>query len=157
MAKVKVKQSSPFKNIFIIAISVVILYLGFIAIKPFVNSSSSDSNSQNKKYEEVLSKGGYNKLSYEDWKIIAIHDAQKYYDGLQNSTLADTYNTQAFSISYNNDWVTFRNALDDYANLNSDQVESLKEFYQKTRDEISERVKKKLEDNDKKLRPNKYE
>ena len=54
------------------------------------------------------------------------------------------YATEAFITSYNNDWVNYRNSLDDYSNLSSDQCELLKDFYQKTRDEMSERVKKGL-------------
>ena len=168
MVKVKVKQNVSNKPKFIILIisfSLVFLVVisGFDKIKNIFNDSKTNSeaiitdNPLNEKYEEVLSKGGYDKMSFEDWKVIARHDAQKYYENMQNLTYADMYATEAFITSYNNDWVTFRNSLDDYANLSSDQCELLKDFYQKTRDEMSERVKKKLEDNDKKLRPNKYE
>jgi hypothetical protein len=159
MANVKVKQNSPMKYVFLITIIIGILIIGYkntSVNKSSSNFENSDSNGLNEKYEDVTSKGGYDKLSFEDWKVIANHDAQKYYENMQNLTYADMYATEAFITSYNNDWVTFRNSLDDYANLSSDQCELLKDFYQKTRDEMSERVKKKLEDNDKKLRPNKY-
>lgn len=157
MAKVKVKQDSTIKYVFIITLTIGILIIGFKeASKSSFTSINNDSNSLNEKYEEVTSKGGYDKLSFEDWKIIAQHDAQKYYENMQNLTFADMYATEAFITSYNNDWVTYRNSLDNYSNLSSDQCELLKDFYQKTRDEMSERVKKRLEDNDKKLRPNKY-
>ena len=168
MVKVKVKQNISNKPKFIVLIigfSIVLLvvFSGIEGIKNILNNSKTNlesiktDNPLNDKYEEVTSKGDYNKLSFEDWKVIARHDAQKYYENMQNLTYADMYATEAFSTSYNNDWVTFRNSLDDYANLSSDKCELLKDFYQKTRDEMSERVKKKLEDNDKKLRPNKYE
>ena len=155
MANVKVQKNSTIKYLLIITITIGILIIGF-KNKTLSYNVNSDSNSLKEKYEEVTSKGGYDKLSFEDWKVIARQDAQKYYENMQNLTYADMYATEAFITSYNNDWVTFRNSLDDYANLSSDQCELLKDFYQKTRDEMQERVKKRLEDNDRKLRPNKY-
>ncbi len=167
MVKVKVKQNISNKPKFIILIIgflfvLLVVFFGVDEIKNIFNKSKTNSesiitdNPLNEKYEEVTSKGGYDKLSFEDWKVIARHDAQKYYENMQNLTYADMYATEAFITSYNNNWVTYRNSLDDYANLSSDQCELLKDFYNKTRDEMAERVKKRLEDNDKKLRPNKY-
>ena len=167
MVKVKVKQNISNKPKFILlivgfAIVLILVISGVDEIKNIFHNSKIDSESingnsaLNKQYEEVNSKGSYDKFSFEDWKIIAQHDAQKYYENMQNLTNADMYAIEAFITSYNNNWVTYRNSLDDYANLNSDQCELLKDFYQKTRDEMDEKVKKRLEDNDKKLRPNKY-
>lgn len=64
MAKVKVKQDSTIKYVFIITLTIGILIIGFKeASKSSFTSINNDSNSLNEKYEEVTSKGGLDLLT----------------------------------------------------------------------------------------------
>jgi len=146
------KEYSKYLIILIVIVLVVSYYI--IEIMPSKgNNDSSVDNSVIEKYENINSKQ-YKDLTFDEWKLKADYSAQKYYEGMKKTTLADMYTSQDCSVNYNNDWVEFRDAIDERSNLTREQQETLKDYFNKKREEIITVIRKKQDENDRKNRPN---
>jgi len=159
MVKVKVKQDVSNKPKFILII------LGFALVMVFVIfgtgkisnifHGSKGGSSDTSQMESILSKEEH-KLTVDEWKKIADYRAQDFYECTKDLDMDITkwYLFESCATSYNNNWVFFRDGLDERANLNYDQREMLKDYWHKTRDAMTEKVGNLMKENDKKLRPN---
>lgn len=105
--------------------------------------------------ESILSKQE-NLLTIDEWKKIADYRAQEFYECTKDLDMDITkwYLFESCATSYNNNWVFFRDGLDERSNLNYDQRTMLKDYWHKTRDAMKEKVSNMMKENDKKLRPN---
>ncbi|WP_395051158.1 hypothetical protein [Flavobacterium sp.] len=150
-------SSSPKTNK--IAIIVGILVLGafvFLKMNNLLNkNSTSDISESSSSIESILSKD-YNLRTFEEWKQIADYRAQEYYECMKDSNLSNTYKNESCSISYNNNWVDFRDSLEEKANLSYEQQQALEDYWHKTRGAVTEKVIALMEENDKKKRPEYY-
>ncbi len=163
MVKVKVKQNISNKPKFILVIigfAIVLIFVlsGIDKIKNnFHNSNSKGSSSSNSSQMESILSKQENLLSIEEWKKIADYRAQEFYECTKDLDMGEKYYLyESCAIDYNNNWVSFRNGLEEEANLNYDQQQMLENYWQTTRDEITERVTKLMQENDKLKRPNHY-
>jgi hypothetical protein len=160
MAKVKVKESkSPkyFTITIVVAIVFGVIIVGGNKMKIMgENTDSSESSGSNSEQIERIFSKDYNLRTFEEWKQIADYRAQEYYECMKHSNLSDTYTNESCSISYNNNWVDFRDSLEEKSNLSYDQQQALEDFWHKTRDAMTEKVIVLMEENDKKKRPNFY-
>jgi hypothetical protein len=164
MVKVKVKQNISNKPKFILviigfAIVLIFVFSGLDKIKNIFHNSNSNgsSNSNSPQIESILSKQE-NLLSIEEWKKIADYRAQEFYECTKD--LANDLESYAVYEScyrqFNNAWVLFQLGIDEKANLTYEQREQLKEYWNKTEDNMREKVIKQMDEKEKKLRPNKY-
>lgn len=161
MVKVRVKQDVSSKSKYIQLILVFILLMAFLIFKKdtieklFYGSKASLIDDS--KIESILSKDEH-LLSIDEWKMIAQYRAEQFYECAKGLSLdiesLSLY--QSCAITYNNNWVSFQMGLDYKANLNYDQRRMLKEYWHKMRDEVTNKVKKSNEENEKQLRPNRY-
>jgi hypothetical protein len=112
-------------------------------------------NSDSGQVESILSKEEH-MLTVDEWKKIADYRAEEFYECTKDLDMDITkwYLYESCATSYNNNWVRFRDGLDERANLNYDQREMLKDYWHKTRDAMTEKVSNLMKANDKKLRPN---
>lgn len=159
MVKVKVKQDVSNKPKFILVI------LGFALVMVFVIfgtdkisnmfHSSNGARSNSSQMESILSKEEH-LLTVDEWKKIANYRAEEFYECTKDLDMDITkwYLYESCATSYNNDWVLYRDGLDERANLNYDQREMLKDYWHKTRDAMTEKVSNLMKENDRKLRPN---
>jgi len=159
MVKVKVKQDVSNKPKFNLII------LGFALVMVFVNIGTDKisnmfhgfkgGTSNSSQMESILSKEEH-KLTVDEWKKIADYRAQEFYECTKDLDMDITkfYLYESCATSYNNNWVRFRDGLDERANLNYDQCEILKDYWHKTGDVMTEKVSNLIKENDKKLRPN---
>lgn len=137
----------------------VIMIVGF-GLKTFFEYSISDSNSNDNSdsnISRILSKNK-NELTIHEWKKIADYRASEYYECAKGLALdlSSLYLSESCATEYSNSWVLFRNGLDHGANLNHEEIKLLKDYFNKTRYEMIEKVGKENEENEKKLRPKKY-
>ena len=116
-----------------------------------------NSSIDSKQIESILSKQE-NILTLDEWEKIADYRAQEYYECTKdlNLDITKSYIFEGCAVNYRNSWVNFRDGLENRANLNIDQITKLKDYWDKTSDEITKKITKTMEENDKKLRPNKY-
>jgi hypothetical protein len=129
----------------------------FFYMNNFLNKKNSSSNSGiSTNIENILSKD-YNLIAFNEWKQIADYRAQEYYECMKNSDLSDIYTNESCSINYNNNWVDFRDGLEEKANLSYDQQKVLEDYWHKTRDKMTEKIIALMNKNDKKKRPKYYE
>lgn len=140
-------------------IIVVIMIAGF-GLKAFFEYSNSDSKSKDNSDSNILrilSKNKY-ELTIDEWKKIADYRASEYYECAKDLALdlSSLYLSESCATEYSNSWVLFRNGLDHEANLNHEEIKLLKDYFNKTRYEMIEKVGKENEENEKRLRPKKY-
>lgn len=164
MVKVKVKQNisnTPKFILLIIGFAMVLIFV-FSSVDKIKNifhnsNSGGSSNSSSSQIESILSKQE-NLLSIEEWKKIADYRAQEFYECTKD--LANDLESYAVYEScyrqFNNAWVLFQLGIDEKANLTYEQREQLKEYWNKTEDNMREKVIKQMDEKEKKLRPNKY-
>jgi hypothetical protein len=118
----------------------------------FHKSSFSNKNDKSLVYKEA------HLLTFEEWKQIADIRAKEFYNCTKelDMDISRWYMYENCAREYNNNWVLFRDGLDYKANLTFEQTEELKDYWHKTRDDITEKVSKLMEENDRRKRPNKY-
>jgi hypothetical protein len=161
MVKIKVKQSTSPK-FFIVIIGLLIIAIPIIIGINEIKMSGGDNNSSessipNYSRVQIIFSKDDNLRTFEEWKQIADYRAEEYYECMKNSDLSDTYTNESCSITYNNNWVEFRDGLEEKANLSYDQQKVLKDYWHKTRDMMTEKIKALFKRNDKNKRPNYYE
>jgi TonB family protein len=149
MAKISTKKEGNNKLYWIIPIILFMTYKGYQIYKKKDGSSSAQN------VENLLSKEEH-LLTVAEWKKIADYRAEEFYELNKNLSKDDKSYAIIYqnNSDYNNNWVRYRDGLDERANLNYEQREMLKDYWHKKREEITEKVKKIMEENDRKLRPN---
>jgi hypothetical protein len=159
MVKVKVQQHVSNKPKFILlilgfALLMVIVLFGTDKISNIFHSFKGGS-SNSSRMESILSKEEH-LLTVDEWKKIAEYRAQEFYDCAKNlaNDLESSYVYENCYRDYNNAQVLFQLGVDEKANLNSEQREQVKNHWNKTEDEIRDKVIKAMRENEKKLRPN---
>ncbi len=159
MAKISTNNTSnKFSKLYwIIPMLIFIIYKGYNIYERKNPSNQNSEQTDEILSDEILSKEEH-LLTADEWKKIADYRAQEFYECTKN--LAEDLESYAVyeycAKSYNNNWVLFRMGLDEKANLNDNQIEMLKDYWHKTRDAMTEKVQKIRRENEKKLRPNKY-
>jgi len=148
MVKVVVKQESsniPKHLGIIIAVAIVVILGAVIGLKDKSGNSSVSTKASHLR-------------TYDDWKKVADYHAADFYDCCKDldMDINEWYSFENCSKKYNNGWVMYRDALDSKANLNSNQVESLKDYWHETRDSMSKKVDGVMEENETRKRPNAY-
>ena len=167
MAKINSKSSISNKPKFLgylilFSIGLVLILFGVNYIKSGYftqNSINSDNNAiNNSESNESLMYKEEHLLTFNEWKKIADIRAKEFYECTKDldMDISRWYIYENCARTYNNNWVLFRNGLDYKANLTFEQTEELKDYWHKTRDDITEKVSKLMEENDRRKRPNKY-
>lgn len=168
MVKINSKSSISNKPKFLgylalFSIGLFLIFFGINSIKNgyFTNpSTNSDNNTidNNESNKSILYKEEHH-LTFNEWKNIADIRAKEFYNCTKDLDMdfSRWYIYENCARAYNNNWVLFRNGLDYKANLTNEQTEELKDYWHKTRDDITEKVSKLMEDNDRRKRPNKYQ
>jgi hypothetical protein len=162
MVKVKVKQdisNKPkfFLLIFAFAILMVIVFFGTDKVSSKFSNAAGSSNNNSTQMETILSKQE-NLLTIDEWKKIANYRAQEFYECTKDLA-KDLESIVVYGNcirQYNNDRILFHLGVDEKSNLNNEQREQLKEYWNKTDDDMKEKVLRIMEENEKKLRPNRY-
>ncbi|MFT6443641.1 MAG: hypothetical protein ACJASM_003203 [Salibacteraceae bacterium] len=147
MVKVIVKEESSntpkYTGIMIAIVTFVVLAVIILKDKPGTSSAST-------KVPHLR--------TYGDWEMVADYHAAQFYECTKelDEDITMWYLYENCSRIYNNGWVMFRDALDSKANLNSNQIESLKDYWHETRDSMSKKVAGVMEENEMRKRPNAY-
>lgn len=105
--------------------------------------------------EDVLNKN-FVDYTYNDWKLLADQKAQGFYECAKGLDYSTNNYYESCARYYRNDWVSYRDALDNKANLSYDKIKELKNYWQSKSDEIVEKVSTAIDKNEKNRRPNKY-
>ncbi|MCG3165158.1 MAG: hypothetical protein POELPBGB_00920 [Bacteroidia bacterium] len=146
MAKVTVKPTKSSKFNIILIVVVIAFFVIYIGIDKIKNGSGNGS---------ILSKKEHLR-TVDDWKKIADYRAQEFYECTKDldMDISKWYLYESCATDYNNSWVRFRDGLDGRANLNFEQIESLKNYWDKTREEIEKKVSDVMDENERQKRPN---
>jgi hypothetical protein len=161
MVKVNVKQDVSIRPKFILIVLGFALVMAFVIfgadkISNIFQGTKGDS-SNTSQMESILSKEE-NKLTIDEWKKIADYRAQEFFD-CTKYLANDLESAVAYGScyrEYNNARVLFQLGVDEKANLNFEQQKQVKTYWSQTEDEMREKVIKLMGENEKKLRPNKY-
>ena len=129
----KKKNYGPDIVAFIGLLIVLIFYISY-------STKSSRSSTVLTTSHSLLSKEE-NLLSYQEWEEISRIRANEFYEcakdlGMDISSMASF---ETCAIQYNNGWVKFSAGLDEKSNLNSEDISKLKDYWNKSRSEMTKK------------------
>ena len=147
MAKARVKSSSS--PLYIAIILAIVAFIGFKSILSDGSSSQSSGGYSTKQASE---------RTYEDWKQIADGHTRELEECSAKLINDDGWRSvgDACVAQHRNNWVSFRDGLDDLSNLTFEQREKLKEYWDSQFDLAMTRIRAKIDERERSERPNRY-
>ncbi len=154
MVKVSVKNNKYSETIKIIVVAILII---IVILKAGILGSERNQQGSNSSGESLLYKEEH-KLTYEEWKKVAQIYANQYLNCNKDLTwdFSKVYISENCGIRYRNQYVRFREGLENRANLNWEQTRQLLKYWDELSDKTIELVKKRMDENDRKMHPNSY-
>ena len=143
-------KNSVYSIIGFIGFLLILIVYKFYSPISGTSSTSSESNPQALKDES--------NLSFQEWEAVSRKRANEFYECAKDVGM-DNYSMVVFencARQYNNALLEFNAGLTEKANLSTEDIQRLKDYWDKTRAEMTKKVGTLIRENDKKKRPNYY-